>query len=729
MPKNDTAPEIKLTINGKECTGREGQTILEVANNNDVYIPTLCYLKALSPVGACRMCIVEVEGMRKIVTSCTTPAANGMVVQSETEKLQKMRRMILELMFSERNHFCPFCELSGGDCELQNKAYENKMDHIRYPYLFPNLPVDSSHPYFVLDHNRCILCSRCIRYCDEVEGVHTLDLGFRGHNAMVVVDLNQSFDESSCTSCGGCVQACPTGALFNKLSAYRGKTKDCQMTKTVCQQCSLGCGIEVYTKGNHLVNIDGDEASSVNHGHLCKNGRFEPLLNHKARILRPAVVHQGASIEFSWDKALDHISYRLKRLKAKNPNSIHAYISPKMTNEAIFSFMHFFRNIIGTSNAYLFGSYQYNNFARALNKPNTEYSVLNMESDMSRLDDSDCIIVMGVDPGKTHKVLAARIRSRIRQQKAKLVIINDSKSQLDDMSDIHVTLKTGTDGVLLNSLISLELTSPSSKQQVELPYSLREEFNQYTPEYAEKITGIPWDKIVQISKMISRAKNPVFVFGRGLAKQNNPQLFQTLINFIRQVGRIENGKLPILGLRHGANARGAFEIDMMMRQEIGGAPEDFSVRLLEKVQPEEAKFLFLALGDDELPFLDNDIQKMNQMEFLVVQTSYPSDALNHAEVVLPSPVWYEKIGTMGNALGQNQVLKPVFEPQNQIPQEWEVFAELAKRFTGDGSALSLEKTQAKLQEMQAAYRSGFTPVNMDAIPFQCVSFPETEEGR
>lgn len=728
MPNTDTRPEIKITINGKECTGREGQTILEVANDNSVYIPTLCYLKKLSPVGACRMCIVEVEKMPKIVTSCSTPATNGMVVHSNTEKLQKMRRMIMELFFSERNHYCPFCEKSGGDCDLQNKAYENNMDHIRYPYLFPNLPVESSHPYFYLDHNRCILCSRCVRWCDEVEGVHAIDFGHRGRNTLVCVDLNSQFAGSSCTSCGGCVQACPTGALFNKMSAYRGKTKDCEKVDTICQQCSLGCGITVYSRGNHLVSIDGDESSSVNAGHLCVNGRYEPLTNQKDRVLKPTVSHGSGNVEFSWEKALDHVAYRLRRLKNEDPSSIYAYISPKMTNESVYRFMQLFREVIGTPNAYLLGSYEYESYSKSLGKPNTEFAALNLETDMSALDESDCIVILGADPGKTHKVLAAKVRSRVRAQKAKLIIVNEDKSQLDLMADIAVQLYGGTDGVLLNTLIGLELTSPAAKHQVELPYSLREEFSNYSPEKAEKATGISWDKIVQISRLISKAKNPVFVFGTGLSQQDNPELFATLVNFIRQVGVIKDGKLPLMGLRTGANARGAFEIDLMMRRETGAVSSSTGPNFLDKLDPKEAKLVFLAMGDDEIELLENDLHKLSQIEFLVVQSSHPNAALAHADVSLPSPVWYEKQGSMNNALGKSQGIIPVLPATGEMYQEWQVFGGLARRLSANVPEGLAAITQ-EISELQANYRSKVTSVSVDSLPFRCVAFPLNEGGK
>ena len=217
--------QVSVRIDGELCTATEGQTIYEVASANGRYIPALCHMDGLSSAGTCRLCLVEVAGIGRLLPSCTTPVHSGMSVTTDSENLAHHRLMALELLFVERNHICAVC-VSNGHCELQALAQKLGLTHVRFPYNYPRLPVDTSHPRFVLDHNRCVLCSRCVRVCDEIEGAHVWDIAARGINSILVSDLDRPWgDSESCTSCGKCVQACPTGALVEKGHAVEEMTK------------------------------------------------------------------------------------------------------------------------------------------------------------------------------------------------------------------------------------------------------------------------------------------------------------------------------------------------------------------------------------------------------------------------------------------------------------------------------------------------------------------------
>ena len=204
-----------LQIDGQEVSARSGQTILEVANENDIHIPTLCHLDGLTDVGACRLCVVEIKGSNKLLPACVTTVFEGMEVSTNSERLQKHRKVILELLLAERNHVCSVC-VANGHCDLQSLAQEMGVSHVRFPYRNPDLPADASHERFTADHNRCILCTRCVRVCAEIEGAHVWDVMGRGINSIVITDLHEDWGKSGCTRCGKCVQVCPTGALFDK---------------------------------------------------------------------------------------------------------------------------------------------------------------------------------------------------------------------------------------------------------------------------------------------------------------------------------------------------------------------------------------------------------------------------------------------------------------------------------------------------------------------------------
>jgi formate dehydrogenase major subunit len=408
--------EIHLTINGQPVVAQAGQTILETARAAGIDIPTLCYHPALSNWGACRMCLVEVKGMRSLQTACTCPITEGMEVQTETADIVDVRKFVLQLLFSERNHYCMFCQMSG-NCELQDAAYRYGLDHFTYQRPYEKLGVDASRKYFIMDQNRCILCSRCIRACAEIAANHTLNLRERGAKSMVMADLNVPFGESTCVECGTCLQICPTGALIDARSAYGGREKDVTHVQTTCMQCSVGCTLDVVTRYSRLLHVDGVWNSDPNGGLLCADGRFAPLYDNRKRITKPMVRKDGKLVEVSWDEALDVTAGKLKACNAEG------LALCATTNEALAAFARLFEKAGGKAGTL---------------EPVAPALGYGKEAAISDLFDADFIVVAGAQPLEYQRVIGYFVH-RAADKGATVAVITEGENKLSERAAMTVS--------------------------------------------------------------------------------------------------------------------------------------------------------------------------------------------------------------------------------------------------------------------------------------------------
>jgi len=405
---------VHLTIDGKEIVAESGQTILQAAEAAGIDIPTLCNHPALEPIGACRMCLVEVEKQRALQPACTFQATDGMAVHTESEKVVETRKFLLELLFSERNHYCMYCQMSG-DCELQDLAYRYGLDAWLYPRPYTPLPVDATRQHFVMDHNRCILCRRCIRACQEVVGNYTLAMGGRGSDSMIVADMNVPFGESSCISCGTCLQVCPTGALMDRRSAYRGRETEVEHTKSICTACSVGCGMNVVTRDNQILRIEGDWDGAVNGGVLCVAGRFDILDEDRKRVTKPMIRRNGSLEAATWDEAIDMVAGKL----VATDGALAALASSRATNEALVQF------------AQTFGQLGAASVSTTVSVPDF---LLAAEGSLSVLDESDLYVVIGDDLRTDHQVAGIMIQRGAMNRGARLIIVDDEPNGMDEMT-------------------------------------------------------------------------------------------------------------------------------------------------------------------------------------------------------------------------------------------------------------------------------------------------------
>ncbi len=561
--------EVHMTINGQAVTAQAGQTILEAAKAAGVDIPVLCYHPALSTWGACRMCLVEVKGMRGMQTACTCPVAEGMEVQTETTKVTDVRKFVLQLLFSERNHYCMYCQMSG-DCELQSAAYRYGLEHWTYPRPFQKMDVDASRKYFIMDHNRCILCSRCVRACDEVAANHTLNLRNRGYKSMVVADLDVPFGKSSCVECGSCLQVCPTGALIDARSAYGGREKDVTHTTTTCMQCSVGCELDVVTRYNRLLRVDGVWESETNDGLLCVDGRFKPLYDDRKRITKPMIRRDGKLTESSWDEALKAIAGKMKDGKSLG------VAASATTNEALKAF------------AGLFGKAGQKAGRMEPAAPALGYGTA---ATMQDLLAADFIVVAGADPLSYQRVVGYFIK-RAADKGVPVALIGE-----------------GENGLAMHSTMSVK--------------------------YAQ--AGV-------VADAAAKAEKPVVVYSVGL-----PGDVAAALKPLAEKARF-------LALDPARNGKGA--------EAAGLAP----------IALEKSDMLYLLLGEQPV---DEGLAGRLNGAFTVVQTSYHSAVVEHADIVLPTPIWSERSGHVTNLEGKELPLKPAMGMPEGVRDDVAVLEALA----------------------------------------------------
>ncbi len=658
--------EITLTINGKQVKGREGDTVLEVCEANNIYVPTLCHLKGIADVGACRMCVVDIERERRPVPACTYPARDGLVVQTHNEKLEKYRRLILELMFTERNHLCAQC-VASGDCELQNLAYEYQMDNVRYPYSWPALPLDSVNDYLVIDHNRCILCGRCIRTCDEIVGVHTLDFGHRGWKVMVVADLNQPLGASSCISCGACFQVCPTGAIFSKNSAYKGKPEECRKVNSICPICGVGCKIEALVKDNRLIRIDSPDLSNKR-GILCHKGRFTPLYNKNERVKTALVRNSRGKLEpRPLPEAIDIVTTKLAELKAQyGNNSIAGIASSQASNDSLKAFKEFLAGTIGSDLIDALDGDAYRTIIKGINDPRAQGG-LDIETSLEEILKADCIIVVGANPLESHPVAGSYIARAARRNKATLVVIDPAQNAFPYHATLWLKPKEGNEQLALD-VLSKAVIDKGAKRDSTRTNEIAAYLKDINVKKSIQQAGIGTDDLLEAADMLSKAKHSVIIYGEGILRHKNHRLITSLLNLAAVASSQDKEKPRIISLKPKGNSRGAWDMGIA----------NSSQSLIKNLTSNNIKALYLLLSDDyvdasELPNLSTEL------EFIVIQSSYLSSATSKADVVLPSPIWTEAgeeyITLDGIAKSTSRLVKP----SDGIKADAEILREISQQ--------------------------------------------------
>ncbi len=640
---------VTITIDNKNLEVPEGTTVLRAAQQAGIHIPTLCDHPHLTPYGGCRLCMVEIDGFRTLQSACTIPVSNNMVVHTTTEKVNKARKFVLTLIFSERNHFCPYCQVSGGDCELQNAAYDEDMTHWDLQPNWQRYPVDASHPFFILEHNRCILCRRCIRACSELVGANTLGVEERGAKTFVIADLNVPLGESSCVSCGTCVQVCPTGALIDRRSAYRGRETQVEHNLTVCVGCSVGCGIDVLTRDGQVVRIEGDWDAPVNEGLLCKEGRFIPLSEDRERILSPMVRKDGALIPTTWDEALDAVAEHLK------DHSVAATASARLPAESLYAFKKIFADGLA------------GDMVTSLEEGSNTHITSEMaaqtgkafEGKLDALKNAGGVLVFGADLMNEHQVTGFFIRRKLAND-ITLVVVDPQENDLTQFTNCGLTPKAGQEATLVNGLTAAAAKLGQNKAAFE---------GEPDPAVAEAAakSGVSSDLLLEAAFRLANTSNPVVIYDP--AKINDLATLQALVKFAETIGA------TLIDPKGGANSVAAAQYGLDKAFKLNGH-----------------KAAFVALGD-EAPS-ESLVKTLEKAPFLVVQASHVSKLTAQADVVLPVQSWLEQAGHYVSMDGRIQAAQASLTAPEAVLASSTVLEKIAGRL---GIALD-EDWQAELSK-------------------------------
>jgi formate dehydrogenase major subunit len=635
---------VQITINGKQIEVPEGTTVLRAAEMAGIHIPKLCDHKELTPYGGCRLCIVEVQGVRVPMASCTLPVNNGMVVNTETEALRKSRKFVLSMLFSERNHFCPFCQVSGGDCELQNAAYAEEMTHWPIQPGWNNFVVDTSHPYFVLDNNRCILCRRCVRACAEMAGNFTLSVAERGAKSMVVADTDIPLGESTCIKCGSCVQVCPTGALIDKTSAYQMHDKDLTAVKSICRGCSVGCSVTLMVRDNRIVRIEGDWDGQVNHGVLCEYGRYAPVTDARKRITTPLMKKNGKLEPVSWNEALKVVADKLKPLTSEK-DGIAAIVSTRLSAETLTAFKDLFaNNQLVTSIEEGVPTASTSQFAQKQGA---------FEGKLDILKTADTVLCIGTDVGNAHMVAGFMFKRNLPKG-TRLINIDPEENPLDELATLSLKNKPGSDLALILGLQAIIVKEGLGRSPLAIttPEALIDE--------GIRETGLTLEQLTQAARILANSITPVILYGNGITAQRDECLVEELYNLAVLVGAVDQERAGLLSLKGQSNS---------LTAALLGLDQIF------KLNGQEA--VFVALGDDRVS--QSLVERLSMAPYLVVQASYESRLTEQADVVLPVRIWSEQEGHFINLDGRVQKAEKVLSAPETVRDNLAVFSELATR--------------------------------------------------
>jgi len=713
-PETSSDTQITLSIDGRQISVAEGTSVLRAAAESGINIPKLCATDSLNAFGSCRMCMVEIEGHKGKPASCTTPVGEGMVVKTQTDDLAKLRRNVMELYISDHPLDCLTCS-ANGDCELQDMAGVVGLREVRYGLQGDNhlqLEKDYSTPYFNFDSAKCIVCSRCVRACDEIQNTLALTVEGRGFESRISAGGTDLL-ASDCVSCGACVQACPTAALMENSIEQYGQPEHSVIT--TCAYCGVGCSFKAEMKGEQVVRMVPYKGGKANQGHSCVKGRFAfGYATHKDRISKP-MVRESIDLpwrEVDWDTAISFAADRLNKIKAeRGANAIGGITSSRCTNEETYLVQKMIRAGFGTNNV--------DTCARVCHSP-TGYGLKTTLGESAGTQTfesvmkSDVIMVMGANPTAAHPVFASQLKKRIRQG-AQLIVADPRKIELVKSPHIeasyHLPLKPGTNVAFMNAMAHVVISEGLEdlafvEQYCEMPaYQSWRAFiseERQSPENTESITGIPAADLRAAARLFANENNASIYYGLGVTEHSQGSTtVMAIANLAMATGNLGRDGVGVNPLRGQNNVQGACDMGSFPHEFPGYRHvSDDSVRQLFENDwgvdldnepglripnmldaAVSGTFKGLYCQGEDIAQSDPNTQHveaaLGSLDCLIVQDIFLNETAKYAHVLLPGATFLEKNGTFTNAERRINRVRKVMTPLAG-KEDWQVTMDLCK---------------------------------------------------
>jgi formate dehydrogenase alpha subunit len=694
---------ITITLNGVEVSGHPGMTILDLAHESGVDIPTLCYDPLLRSIGACRLCVVEEEHSGALLASCVTPIASGMVINTNSPRVMERRRTILELMLASHPDSCLVCD-KGNRCELRKIASDMGIGVIGLERIPQPATIQEINPFIERDLSKCILCAKCIRACQELVVNGALDYFGRGFAVRPATLGNLPLESSECTFCGTCVAFCPTGALKEKNTPYQGTTS--QVVHTTCPFCGCGCDICLEVKDDRLIRARPDK-EGINQGTLCVRGAYGlDFVNSPERLIAPLARIDGNLEKVSWEKALEIAALGLKHVKEEyGPQSLAILGSPRCTNEENYLLSRFARGVLGTNNI--------DNGSR-LYSPATRVGLgqslgfLNSTNPLPDLEHAEVILLIGANPSFSNPLVEYVIKRTVKQKGGRLILVDPRKTGLSSFSYLWLRPRVGTDVALINGmaksiidegLMDEEYVSRRTDNFEELSKNLEK----YSLNFAEEVTRVPSQDIRQAARLFAQARKAAIVYGNGITQVSGSSGVTALANLAMLTGNTRAQGGGIYPLQRESNAQGACDMgslpdflpgyqsveDTKSRRKFEecwgiNLPANkglTALEIMEGARSGKIKGIYIVGENPVLSFPRPDLvrEALSSLTILVVQDMFLTETGELATLILPAASFAEKEGTFTNFEGRVCKVRRALNPQGESLPDGEIILKLASR--------------------------------------------------